>query len=187
MIRCAILAVLLLCPVAAHAQDAEPFAEQAGVDDATLSTMRGGFLLPGGLDVSVAIDSATAVNGATVLKTVLSADRGPASLSVQAPDASGTLQTLSQTGTSFAVAGGTVRVEGSGTNARVALDTPTLDVTHLLGQTIGSITSNRADNVSVDTTTNVNIVLRNVTALNLGSTMLRIDGIASDAAARTVR
>ena len=187
MVPRAILAVLLLCPVAAHAQDAEPFEDETAVDDSTLSEMRGGFLLPGGLDVSVAIDSSTAVNGATVLKTVLSADRGPATLSVQAADGSGTLQPLSQAGTSFAVSGGTVRVEGSGTNARVALDTPTLDVTHLLGQTIGSVTSNRANDVAVDTTTNINVVLRNATALNLGSAMLRIDGIATDAAARGVR
>lgn len=186
--RCRVaLAVLMLLPVAAHAQDVEPFDPAVGVDDLSLGEARGGFLLPGGLDVSLAIASTTTVNGATVLRTILSADRALASLSVQAAAGSGVLQALSPGGTSFSVSGGTVRVAGDGANTRVTLDTAELDVTHLVGQTIGSIASNRGNDVAVDTTTNVNIVLSNATALNLGSAMLRIDGIATDAAARTVR
>ena len=187
MIRLLLPATLLLAPVAARAQDGA-FRPDSAVDEAALDAARGGFLLPGGLDVSVAVDSVTRVGGATVLKTVFAASNGPAALSVEAADGSGGLLAVPvAAGTSVAVSGGTVRVDGVGRNTRVTLDTPALDVTHLMGQSIGSLAANRADGVSVDTATNVNVVLRDATALNLGSALLRVDGIVADAAARGAR
>ncbi|WP_156457591.1 hypothetical protein [Altererythrobacter sp. Root672] len=59
-----------------HAETS-PFPAQARVTDEELDGMRGGFVLPNGMDVAVGIDIQTLVNGALALRTVLNtADTG---------------------------------------------------------------------------------------------------------------
>lgn len=60
---------------------ANPFGRRA-VPAEALETMRGGFALPGGIDVSIAVQSDTAVNGALVLRTLFLANAGSPTLSV---------------------------------------------------------------------------------------------------------
>lgn len=52
------------------------------VSDGELAEARGGFMLPGGIDVSIAVQSDTRVNGVLLLRTIFVADVGPATLSV---------------------------------------------------------------------------------------------------------
>lgn len=73
------MAMLLAALVAA-----DPFA-QAAVPDPELAELRGGFRLPGGIDVAMTIDTQTAIDGAVVLRTVFRADGGQPSLSVYTP------------------------------------------------------------------------------------------------------
>lgn len=54
----------------------------APVSDGDLAQARGGFLLPGGIDVSIAVQSDTRVNGVLLLRTIFVADTGPATLNV---------------------------------------------------------------------------------------------------------
>lgn len=61
--------------------DAQAFA-QLPVEDDALATMRGGFGLPGGLEVSVAVQSDTRVNGLLLLRSVFVVDKGAPELSV---------------------------------------------------------------------------------------------------------
>lgn len=58
---------------------------QPPVPDPVLADQRGGFQLPGGIDVALTVQTTTAVDGAVVLRTVFAADRGPAALSVYVP------------------------------------------------------------------------------------------------------
>ena len=224
--RLAIPLVLLLLAVAMPARAAEEVgAPEAGafpspaVADEALSDMRGGFALPGGLDVAVAVQSDTRVNGVLMLRSVFVVDQGPATLAVfgrtgDAPSAvsvtgaGGSTSTLSFTskaaaiggaaegltklalgpdGAPVAASGGTVRVETAGAQNRVVLSQPTLDISHLSGQAYGSIVANRGNDVTVDTATNINVDLRNATALNLGSAAFRIDALALDVATRLGR
>ncbi len=181
--RSSLLVALAALPIAAaSAAQASPFAK-APVEDSALRTMRGGFALPGGLDVSIAVQSSTSVNGRPILTTIFSADRGPAALSVFA----GGSQVEAAPGASIQTAAGTLRVEQSGTGAQVALSSADLDLRHLAGQTYGSITANRANDVAIDTATVINLEIRNASAMNLGSTMFRVEAIALDSAARLVR
>lgn len=180
------LTLLLILAVTATPAMAGPFAK-APVSDAALGEMRGGFLLPGGLDVSIAVQSSTSVNGTPLLRTVFTAGGGGASLSVFGQNG-GALTPINLTpGGTAQTSSGTVRVEGSGSGSQVILTAPEMDVRHLAGSAIGSIVFNRADNVSIDTDTVVDIQLGNATPLNVGSSLLRVDAIAGDVATRLVR
>lgn len=190
------------------------------VADEALSEMRGGFALPGGLDIAVAVQSDTRVNGVLLLRSVFVVDKGPAALTVYgrtdgAPAismsaAGGAGSTTSVTfsnnaaaiggateglqqlsfnadGSPVAASGGSVRVEQTGAQNQVILSQPTLDVSHLAGQTYGSIVANRGNDVSIDTVTNINVDLRNATAFNIGSSAFRVESLAFDAAMRLGR
>jgi hypothetical protein len=199
----------------------------APVSDAELADERGGFILPGGVDVSIAVQSDTRVNGVLLLRTIFVADRGPSTLNVfartgdigaagsaapagQSSAAGTTISTgtssavsigtaaavaigedqegltrldLASGGAAVAAAGGQVRLERSGALNQVVLARETLDVRHLVGQAYGTIAANRGNDVSVDTSTIINLDLRNVTPLNTGSAMFRVEALGLDAAA----
>lgn len=74
----------LIASAPAVAEDS-PFGAAARVSDAELSSMRGGFALPGGIDVALAVQMDVAVDGALVLRTVFRADQGAPTLAVYAP------------------------------------------------------------------------------------------------------
>jgi hypothetical protein len=59
-----------------------------------------------------------------------------------------------------------------------------LEITHLAGQAYGTIIANQRNGVSIDTSTRLDLTLRNATPSNLGSAMLRVDGLASYAGMR---
>ncbi|HEY0150232.1 MAG TPA: hypothetical protein VGB70_14690 [Allosphingosinicella sp.] len=175
----ALCALPLLLAPAAHAS---PFGK-APLEDAALGGMRGGFALPGGLDVAITVQSNTSVNGRPVLTTVFTADRGPAAVSVFA----GGAQVDLTSGGSAQTASGTLRVEQGSAGTQVILSSAEMDLRHLAGQTYGSITANRANNVSIDTNTVITLEIRNASAMNLGSTMFRVEAAVVDSAARLVR
>jgi len=74
-------ALLLLQAVAVHAA---PF-PSAEVPNAVLATQRGGIRLPNGIDVTLSIDTITAVDGSIVLQTVTKIDEGSPATRVFAP------------------------------------------------------------------------------------------------------
>lgn len=71
--------MLLALALAAAAFASEP------VSDAELSTMRGGFSLPGGLDVAMAVQTETSLNGNLLLRSVYKVDQGLPALQIFAP------------------------------------------------------------------------------------------------------
>lgn len=84
----ALLAIATLLP--ANAGPA-PFARPA-VAPEQLAAMRGGFTLPGGIDVALAVRSETLLNGATLLLSEYRIDRGAPQLAVfvaRSPEAGG--------------------------------------------------------------------------------------------------
>lgn len=190
------LAAAALALAAVSPAIASPFGK-AAIPAEALGSMRGGFTLPGGVDVSIAVQSNTALNGAVVLRTLFLAGSGPPTLAVfgrteasagpAAPGTPGLTQLNLAPGEALAVAGGTVSLAGTGPSNRVTYSQRGLDVTHLTGQSIGSIAANSLDNVAIDTATTINIDVRGATAFNIGSTMARIDTLALDAAARLSR
>jgi hypothetical protein len=183
------LCLALFCTLALAspaAADDGPFGKTAVIEE-TLASMRGGFALPGGVDVSIAVQSSTSVNGTPILTTVFAVDGGPATLSVFAASASGFSRIEIGAGGSAQSGAGTVQVEGSGSGAQVILSTPELNLRHLAGHAYGSIAANRASDVAIDTTTDITIEIRNATAMNIGSTMFKVEALALDSAARLAR
>ena len=82
--RCTLaLVAALLAATPAFAE--MPFAAASRVSDGELATMRGGFALPGGIGVALAVQMDVAVDGALVLRTVFREDQGPPTLTVYAP------------------------------------------------------------------------------------------------------
>ena len=77
--------LLLLLPLALGPFAATPVADEE------LAEHRGGFRLPGGIDVAMTIDTQTAVDGAVVLRTVFRADQGTPTLATYVPRAGGTV------------------------------------------------------------------------------------------------
>lgn len=82
-----------------------------------LDTIRGGFLLPNGIDLAMTVQTETAVDGHVVLRSVFSADQGPATLTVFAPAAGKTGPALANTATAAEGA-----VGGTGQGVSVSLD-----------------------------------------------------------------
>ncbi|MEH3048200.1 hypothetical protein [Sphingomonas adhaesiva] len=77
--------ILLLLTLAAAPFAGVPLADEE------LAAHRGGFRLPGGVDVAMTIDTQTAVDGAVVLRTVFRADQGTPTLTTWVPRAGETV------------------------------------------------------------------------------------------------
>ena len=80
------------------------------VADAELSAMRGGFALPNGLDVALAVQTETSVNGALLLRSVYRLDQGPPTLQLFAPRGGDTVRGQSVTAGERSVVPGAVSV-----------------------------------------------------------------------------
>lgn len=200
---------------------AAPF-DEAPVTDSTLADSRGGFALPGGGEISVAVQSDTRVNGELVLRTVLIAAQSAPTLTVFVKDGSksaagdasqplpqnaltlvkggttinvttnapaitnaapdGMTQVSLSPGQTVTTAAGDVRYDKTGSAGQIVLNAPDMQVRQLVGQAFGTIVSNRANGVAIDTSTVINLDLTGMPTLSLGSTLPRLDGLALDAA-----
>jgi hypothetical protein len=115
----------VLAPTAAAAETSV-FSKKP-VSDAELEGMRGGFVLPGGVDVSIAVQSDTRVNGVLMLRSVFVAHQGPPVLSVfgRTDPATGVTQTTSPgtaSTTSITVGKGAAAGIGEGQDGLSKLD-----------------------------------------------------------------
>jgi hypothetical protein len=82
---------------------------------------------------------------------------------------------------------GKVNAASAGAGTQVVLNTGQTEIRHLAGQTYGTMIANTANNVTIDTTTTINIDLSNMPPLSIGSTWFRVEGLAVDAAMRLGR
>jgi hypothetical protein len=78
------LPLLLLHAVSGAALSGPTF-DAPAEPDPVLAEQRGGFRLPNGLDIALAVQTQTSVNGAIVLRTEFQVDQGPATTTVYAP------------------------------------------------------------------------------------------------------
>lgn len=184
-LRHMLLIALAAVPAAAQAG---PFGNRAPLAPAALDAMRGGFTGPGGLQIAIAVQSETSLNGVAILRTIFLADSGRGSLSVfgRTDGVALTRLDIGTDGMSVTTADGTVRVDRSAGN-RVQLSGQDLDIRHLAGGPFGSIVTNSGNDRSIDTSTVVDISIANATAFNLGSSLSRIDRIAADVSTRLAR
>ena len=184
------LAIVLGVALAASPCVANAQLDAQSLSDRELATLRGGFALPGGLNVSVGVTTDTRVDGQTVLRSVFTLDDRTPRMNMQAVREGQTaLSTIDVVpdGTGVATANGVVSVRGLPGGNRITLDGVGTDVTHLAGQAFGSVLANTVDNRAIDVSTTVDIRVSGVTPDMLGSAMLRVEGLALDAASRLGR
>jgi|SRR5579859_2927337 len=190
---------------------AEPAAYKAAiVSDAALDTMRGGFELPNGMDISIGIQIDTLVNGSTVLRTLLtgsdgstlqvfaggpttSSDTGNAGkgLSVHVGStvladgsvSNGQLVQLTPNGASVVTESGTVHLVQSNGQSTVLLDGNNLALQHMIGALTGAIVANQGSDRTIDTNVTVNLNIQN-SAIPIGNMLMHIDNVLLGAGAR---
>ncbi len=208
------VALVLAVALAAAPARADPVSYAATiVPDAALDTMRGGFELPNGMDISIGIQVDTMVNGSTVLRTLLTgsdgstlqvfaggpnvvtADSGNAGKglsvhvgSTQLADGSasnGQLVQLVPNGASVVTDSGTVHLVQSNGQSTVLLDGNGLSLQHMIGALTGAIVANQGSDRTIDTNVTVNLNVQN-SAIPIGSVLMRLDNVLLGAGARGI-
>ncbi len=203
------LAAALASIAAPAAADPMPF-KGVPVSDERLADMRGGFELPNGMDISIGLQIDTLVNGATVLRTLLTgADgstvqvfTGAPSMSIEPTNGGKGLQVhlvsavssngatsdgqalqLTPNGASIETDAGSVRLVQSNGQSTVLLDGNGLALQHMIGALTGALVANQASNRSIDTNVTVNLAVQN-SAIPIGSMLMRLDSLLLGAGAR---
>jgi hypothetical protein len=212
----AALAATVALPSLAAAQPVE-FGTAVPVE--TLGEMRGGFSLPNGVDISLAVRSDTVLDGRVILQTVYQVTDA-ARLSIAVAKDGGSVQTGSGTGTPQVIVSGadgsTVRLFTGSASAPTPSDqglrtvdlapgqsvaTPDgmlsvvrtargeavtlagdlLSTTHLMGDLLGSVTVNRANDLTINTTTTIDLNVGNLSVPRFDAAALAADTLAADA------
>lgn len=180
--------LLAVAPVPAFAQ-AIPTAAPLSAPE--LDALRGGFDLPGGGTITLGVVTTTRLDGQEVLRTVFNVQTGQPVITVLARNAGspGGVTPIDATvgGAGVATADGTVTLAALPNGVRVELAGDRVDLSHLVGQSFGSVVANSADNRSIDVATTVNISLGGITRDAIGSSGARVDSLALDATARLSR
>lgn len=83
-------------------------------------------------------------------------------------------------------AGGRVSATESARGVQTRIQGDGIDATHLFGNAYGSVVANTANDRAIDSSTTITLELRNATALNLGSAMLRAEALGDEAVRRMV-
>ncbi|MEP0189469.1 MAG: hypothetical protein ABJP70_02670 [Erythrobacter sp.] len=152
---------LVAAPVAAQS----PFGDVAAMDDVALADERGGFELPGGMDLDFAVLQETRIDGALVLRSTYTlTDTGPI-VSVEQVSENADLDVIE---------------DENGSRVSIALDGTR--VSHLAGQATGSVILNTGNNRIIDTVTTVDLDLSRMAVGQVGSLIPRIGDLAQDTA-----
>lgn len=175
--------LLLACAVGALAitpAAADPYSKP--LPDPALQQMRGGFVLPSGLNIGIGVTTESRIDGQLVLRSVFTADHGPGTLAIEGRNAAGELTNLAiQPGGQTVGRDGTIRLVSNGNATRLTLNGEGVDVSHLVGRGYGSIVANRTDGRTIDVATTIDLDIRNATPSSLGSSLFRIETLSLDA------
>ncbi len=206
-----IFSLMVAATIASPSAAGEILPAAPTLSDSDLEAIRGGFLLPNGMDISLGIAVTTRVDGEIVLGTVFTLEDA-ANLAVFAggtgptDPAEGTaiggtgvtitessdaiavptdarLLDIASDGSGVATEWGNVSLDQADGQTMVSLDGSGLSLRQLIGESTGSIIANIADNRVIDTDVMVSIDVQN-SAIPLGTMMLRMDSLLSDVGAR---
>ena len=206
----AMLAVMALVAARPAFADAPALFDAPALSDGELAAQRGGFTLPGGIDVALAATVTTSVDGAPVLTTTFRIDGDVASVATN-----GVLATVTATGSvvqstvkgaiaaaptvtvTIAKAVAPVAPAAAGTTANAAPTTTTiltgtgtlastasldgLQVTHFVGDRIGAMVANSGDGRIINQSLTLDLTLGNVAPFMIGSTLARVQNVGIEA------
>lgn len=159
------LFVTFFAILAAPAAAQSPFGDAVAMEDAALAKERGGFILPGGIDLDFAIFQETSVDGEIVLRSSYVLDETGPVVSVEQ---------VSDTGNVTAVE------DASGSEVSISFEGTR--ISHLAGDRTGSVIANTADNRTISTVTTVDIDLSRTAVGQIGSLIPRLGTLARETA-----
>lgn len=159
---------LLFTPIAASAKE-PPLFDGPPLPDEELGQARGGFDLPGGITVDFGMVMTVAVDGARIVETQFAIGQNGISTTVTAAEGV-QLEILK---------GQSPNGQPQGVSAKI----PGLMIEHLIGQQVGSMVINTADNRAIDSQVDVNIRLGSVEPMALGSLPFQVENLGLEAAA----
>ncbi|MEP3052057.1 MAG: hypothetical protein ABJP48_04865 [Erythrobacter sp.] len=135
------------------------------MDDAALAEARGGFVLPGGIDLDFAVLQETRIDGELVLRSSYALSETGPIVSIEQVSDSANVETVSD------ASGSRVTVEVVGTQ-----------VSHLAGSVTGSAIANVADNRTISTVTTIDLDLSRTAVGQIGSLIPTLGALARDTA-----
>lgn len=144
---------LLIAGIVVPAQAETALFDSAPLNEAELAQERGGFELPGGIQVALSIRIATDVDGNRLLETVWRAEGA-------------TVSAVSQ-----AAGGDPTALDPRGAVAKAEL--PGLVVEDFVGERVSTIIANTADGRTIDHHVQVDLSLSGVQQLGIGSAIFR--------------
>ena len=126
---------------------------------------RGGFILPGGIDLDLVVRQETSIDGELVLRSSFELAEGAPVVSIEQ---------VSQ--------GVSVQTEGDDATTRVTVAVPGTQVSHLAGQATGSIIANTANDRTISTVTSVDLDLSRLEVGSIGSLIPTLGALARETA-----
>lgn len=155
-----------------------------------LAKLRGGFQLPGGIAVTIGVTTATQLNGQEILRSTFNiSDGSPVVRVIAADPSSGRSSEVQATvnGGGVQTRDGSVQLRSTPGGLRVDLAGDAINVSHLIGNALGTVVANSGNDRSIDVTTSVNIGLSGIRPEAVGSSAIRAENLALDATTRLVR
>lgn len=178
-----IAAAVLAFPGRAHAS--EPLFDSAPLDDEELGQARGGFILPGGIEIAFGATITTSVGADTALRTTMVLTEQGLNYSYQGGTVDGQQVVVNVQGGAPDGSTGTIHIGAAGADgSNVVLDVETADlfIRHMVGNQISSIVANTANDREINSQVALDLKLDNVAPLALGSGSFQIEAMGVDAA-----
>lgn len=178
-------AAMLALPGRALAAE-PPLFDSAPLDDEELAAARGGFTLPGGVQIDFGATLTTSVDGVRQLQTTMQLTQlGLVPTSVRGPDfpvaVDGTHDGAGDSQSGVTMTLGT-SPGGPPASLVASVEQADLLIRHVVNSQISSLIVNTGDNRVIENDLTINLRLDNVAPLSLGSLGLRLDAMAMDAA-----
>lgn len=177
-----IAAAVLAFPSRGHASE-PPLFDSAPLGDEELEQARGGFTLPGGIEIAFGATITTTVGNDVALQTMMTvADDGRPHYSYSGGQVNGqpVVVNIEGGGPSNGTSG--EAIGPAGTNVTLDVETANLFIRHMVGNSVAALVANTADNQEIVNNVAINLKLDNVPPLSIGSVGFQIEGMAADAA-----
>lgn len=171
---------MLTFPGRAYA-NGEPLFASEPLNDEELAEARGGFSLPGGIEVAFGAMITTSVGGDTLLQTTMQLTEQGWSATGQW--ANGVPVQVAGANTSAGANGIVITPAGSSApSVTLTVEQADLFVQHAFGDRISSTVINTADNRIIDSQVSLYLQLDNVSPLAVGSAGFQVEALGIDAA-----
>lgn len=172
-------AAVLAFPGRGHAS--EPLFDSTPLDDSELEQARGGFILPGGIEIAFGATITTTVGNDVALRTTMVLNED-GSLGYSSTGGAIDGQNVSVHVGNSVGNSATGSIGANGANVLLDVETANVFIRHVVGSGIASIVANTVDHAQIDSQVAIDVKLDNVAPLAVGSGAFLIEAMGADAA-----